>query len=60
LPVKDALGAGRRPKWLFGMELRYLVLLAHCELTRDDVQQELAWRFGVCGLEEKARRGQPE
>jgi phosphoribosyl-ATP pyrophosphohydrolase len=33
-----------------------LVLLAHCNLTLEEVEEELARRFGVSGLEEKARR----
>ncbi len=34
----------------------FLVLLAACELTPSDIEQELARRFGVSGLEEKAVR----
>lgn len=33
-----------------------LVLLAHCEVTLTDVEGELARRFGISGLEEKASR----
>jgi phosphoribosyl-ATP pyrophosphohydrolase len=33
-----------------------LVLLAHCEVTLSDVEGELARRFGISGLEEKASR----
>ena len=32
------------------------VLLGHCDLELDDVQVELARRFGTSGLEEKASR----
>jgi len=35
-----------------------MVLLAHQGLGPQDVVQELARRFGLSGLEEKARRGQ--
>lgn len=35
-----------------------LVLLAHQGLGPDDVLNELARRFGLSGLEEKARRGE--
>jgi phosphoribosyl-ATP pyrophosphohydrolase len=35
-----------------------LVLLAHQGLQPDDVLRELERRFGLSGLEEKARRGQ--
>ena len=34
-----------------------LVLLACCGLSLSDVEQELARRFGVSGLDEKASRG---
>jgi phosphoribosyl-ATP pyrophosphohydrolase len=33
-----------------------LVLLAACNVSLDDVDAELAGRFGMSGLEEKARR----
>jgi len=34
-----------------------LVLLAYCDRDLSDLEAELARRFGVCGLEEKAARG---
>lgn len=34
-----------------------LVMLAHLNLSPDDVLRELERRFGLSGLEEKARRG---
>ena len=37
-----------------------MVLLASQGLTPDDVLHELERRFGVSGLEEKARRGGPK
>jgi phosphoribosyl-ATP pyrophosphohydrolase len=37
-----------------------LVLLANQGLTADDVLRELERRFGVSGLDEKARRGSPK
>jgi phosphoribosyl-ATP pyrophosphohydrolase len=37
-----------------------LVLLASQGLTVDDVLRELERRFGVSGLDEKARRGSPK
>jgi phosphoribosyl-ATP pyrophosphohydrolase len=37
-----------------------LVLLANQGLAPDDVLDELERRFGVSGLEEKARRGEPK
>jgi phosphoribosyl-ATP pyrophosphohydrolase len=33
-----------------------LIMLSHQGLTADDVLQELARRFGLSGLEEKANR----
>lgn len=33
-----------------------LVLLAHCEVGLEDVEEELARRFGTSGLDEKASR----
>ena len=35
-----------------------LVMLAHRDVDLDDVRGELARRFGISGLEEKASRGQ--
>lgn len=35
-----------------------MVMLAHLDLGPDDVLQELQRRFGLSGLEEKARRAQ--
>jgi phosphoribosyl-ATP pyrophosphohydrolase len=32
------------------------VLLAHCDVTLEEVEAELAGRFGISGLEEKASR----
>ncbi|MCH8499150.1 MAG: phosphoribosyl-ATP diphosphatase [Marinobacter sp.] len=37
-----------------------LVMLSHLGLSADDVMQELARRFGLSGLEEKAARGQTD
>ena len=37
-----------------------LVMLSHLGLSADDVLQELARRFGLSGLEEKAARGQSD
>ena len=37
-----------------------MVLLASQGLTPDDVLNELERRFGISGLEEKARRGDPK
>ena len=34
-----------------------MVLLAQCDVTLEDLEAELARRFGVSGLEEKAARG---
>lgn len=36
------------------------VLLAHCDLTLNDVERVLAGRFGTSGLDEKAARGKNE
>ncbi len=36
-----------------------LVLLAHCDVTLPEVEAELARRFGISGLEEKASRQRP-
>ncbi len=36
-----------------------LVLLGHCGVSLDEVEQELARRFGMGGLEEKAQRSAP-
>ena len=33
-----------------------LVMLAHKEVTLDDVENELAGRFGISGIDEKASR----
>jgi phosphoribosyl-ATP pyrophosphohydrolase len=35
-----------------------LVMLAHCDVPLHEVEQELARRFGVSGLDEKESRGQ--
>lgn len=36
-----------------------LVMLAHCDVGLDEVEAELARRFGISGLDEKASRKSP-
>ena len=36
-----------------------LVLMAHCDVRLDELEAELARRFGVSGIDEKAARAQP-
>jgi phosphoribosyl-ATP pyrophosphohydrolase len=51
---------GRQPVIHEAADLLYhlLVLLAHGGVLLDEVEAELARRFGVSGLEEKARRSE--
>jgi phosphoribosyl-ATP pyrophosphohydrolase len=37
-----------------------LVLLGYCDVTLGDVEAELAGRFGISGLDEKAARKKPD
>jgi phosphoribosyl-ATP pyrophosphohydrolase len=51
---------GREPVAHEAADLIYhlLVMLAHCGVTLEEVEAELARRFGTSGLGEKAARGQ--